>query len=175
MEAGLNKTTEAALSYMSWDWADMIQYYWDVLGREGFAPAFVSAQEAKAASALAMQVTEATLSAGGIAGIVVGTAVVVASLALLLKRLQTLMAKQRTLMGRVLPPGVGPLTTLVITDVQASTWCMLKAIVRRSTVIMQQHAYAQLLQLLLVHIRLPGLCTCTSQDRLMHVHCLITC
>jgi hypothetical protein len=138
MEAGLNKTTEAALSYMSWDWADMIQYYWDVFGREGFAPAFASAQEVKAASALAMQVMEATLSPGGIAGIVVGTAVAAASLALLLKRLKTLMAKQRTLMGRVLPPGVGPLTTLVITDVQASSgygcprWCAPKLSIRQT-------------------------------------------
>ncbi|KAG2442577.1 hypothetical protein HXX76_002662 [Chlamydomonas incerta] len=63
---------------------------------------------------------KSTLSPGAVAGIVVGSLLVVPLVALIwLYHRQR--RRHRNLFGQVRPPGVGPLTTLLLTDIESST------------------------------------------------------
>jgi hypothetical protein len=108
------------------------QSFWSTLGRPGSVTEFLAARQKAAADAALraqqlQQEDKAQLSRAQISGIAVGSAVA----AVLLSGLVSLLfvrhrrrIAHRSLFGRVLAPGEGLDTTLVITDVQVKASVM---------------------------------------------------
>jgi hypothetical protein len=101
----------------------LAQSYWALLGRPGSVAEYLAAAAA-ARSAAGTSSSAWPLSASATAGISSALGLLIALLAaaiaalLVRKRMQH---THRSLTGQVLPPGLRPETTLVITDVQART------------------------------------------------------